>query len=217
MPWRCASCSRAPRRARGAYLSLRRIAHPDSLRVATRILGSYWLMLRAAVTSGGQVVGALSALRFDMRPLSDNESRLLKSFADQAVVAIQNARLFFVAKEALEQGDRDGRGAAVSSPTSPTDVNPVLDAVAERAARICEAQFTHAAARGRRLRAQGRFLRLVRTADRRPAAAGRQHGHGPGYRRPDRPRRRHPVRQRRVPHRQPAGHAAWRPPSWPCH
>jgi signal transduction histidine kinase/DNA-binding response OmpR family regulator/putative methionine-R-sulfoxide reductase with GAF domain len=76
---------------------------PDSLREATRILGRNASMLSAAMTSEGEVVGALSALRFDMRPFSEKESRTLKAFADQAVIAIQNAKLFGETQEALEQ------------------------------------------------------------------------------------------------------------------
>ena len=64
------------------------------------------------MTSEGEVVGALSALRFDMRPFSDKESRMLKAFADQAVIAIQNARLFNETQEALEAPDRPCRHAA---------------------------------------------------------------------------------------------------------
>ena len=59
---------------------------PDSLREAVGILGRNASMLSAAMTSEGEVVGALSALRFDMRPFSEKESRMLKAFADQAVI-----------------------------------------------------------------------------------------------------------------------------------
>src|SRR5258706_11690013 len=84
------------------------------------------------------VIGLIHVTRAIPGPFSDHHIQLVKSFADQAVIAIENARLFNETKEALE------RQAAISEVLrvilgSPTDVKPVLEAVAERAARICDA------------------------------------------------------------------------------
>ena len=83
-------------------------------------------------------IGAISVSRREPGPFSDHHVGLLKTFAEQAVIAIENARLFNEAKESLEQQTAISEILKVMS-ASPTDVRPVLDTVAGRAARICEA------------------------------------------------------------------------------
>ena len=142
MPRRCAELF--PRPAPGKLITgvpshWPDLAHgpdvPDSLREATRILGCNASMLSAAMTSEGKVVGALSALRFDMRPFNDNESRVIKAFADQAVIAIQNARLFNETTDALEQQTATAEVLqAIGS--SVADAAPVFDKILQRCVKL---------------------------------------------------------------------------------
>ena len=108
---------------------------PQGLRDAVRVIGRNASMLSAAMVSGGQVVGALSALRFDLRPFSERESRLLKTFTDQAVIAIQNARLFRETQEALERQTATADILKVIA-SSPSDVQPVFEAIAASSKRL---------------------------------------------------------------------------------
>ena len=83
-------------------------------------------------------VGSFAVLRQPPRPFTGKELTLLKTFADQAVIAIQNARLFNETKESLERQTATAEVLRVIS-ESPTDVQPVLEAVAERAGLLCRA------------------------------------------------------------------------------
>jgi GAF domain-containing protein len=86
----------------------------------------------------GISIGALSVTRRDPGAFAPGEIALLQTFADQAVIAIANVRLFNETKEALEQQTATSEILRIIS-SSPTDLQPVLDAVSENAARVCEA------------------------------------------------------------------------------
>jgi GAF domain-containing protein len=87
---------------------------------------------------GESAIGAISVIRLLPGPLKPNQVALLQTFADQAVIAIENVRLFNETKEALERQTATSEVLNVIA-RSPSDVQPVLDAVAESAARLCGA------------------------------------------------------------------------------
>jgi signal transduction histidine kinase len=82
--------------------------------------------------------GVILLWRRDPRAFSPDQIALLETFARQAAIAIDNVRLFNETKDALDQQTAISEILRVIS-SSPTDVRPVLDAIAERAARLCDA------------------------------------------------------------------------------
>jgi GAF domain-containing protein len=105
--------------------------------VRARRLG-YRTILAAPLLHVGEAIGAIVVRRTEMRPFTEWQVALLQTFADQAVIAIENVRLFNETKEALDQQTATIEILRVIS-SSPTDIQPVLDAIAESAARLCEA------------------------------------------------------------------------------
>ena len=96
-------------------------------------------ILSVPLRQKGELIGTLNARRIEVRPFTPAQIKLLETFADQAVIAIENVRLFQELKEALEQQTATSEILGVIA-GSPTDIQPVLDAVAESAARLCDAR-----------------------------------------------------------------------------
>ena len=111
---------------------------PDyALKDAARSAG-YRANLAVPMLREGLASARSNVCREEPGPFTEKQIALLKTFADQAVIAIENVRLFNETKEALEQQTAISEILRVISARR-TDVKPVLDAIAERAARLCDA------------------------------------------------------------------------------
>jgi GAF domain-containing protein len=104
----------------------------------------------------GTTVGVFALVRSEVNPFTEKQIEVVTTFADQAVIAIENARLLSELRESLEQQTATSDVLRVIS-SSPGDLQPVFEAMLENAARICEADV------GGAYRWDGQFAQLVAT------------------------------------------------------
>ena len=120
--------------------------YPDTLELLK--LNTVGSCAEIPLLSEGKPLGNIAVLRAEVRPFTDAEVALLETFADQAVIAIENVRLFRELEtrnrdltEALQQQTATGEILRAIS-NSPTDVQPVFDAIARSATLLCDADFS---------------------------------------------------------------------------
>ena len=97
-------------------------------------VGNLRTFLVVPLRQQGELIGVLIARRTEVRPFTPAQIKLLETFADQAVIAIENVRLFQELKESLEQQTATSEILGVIA-SSPTDFQPVLDTWSQRMRR----------------------------------------------------------------------------------
>ena len=132
------------------------LADPEYTYHEGQRLGGYRTMLGIPLVRDENCIGVIALTRSEVRPFTDKQVELVATFADQAVIAIENVRLFDETREALARQTATSNVLRVIG-NLPGDLQPVFDAMLENATRICAAKC------GILYRCSGDALRTVAT------------------------------------------------------
>src|ERR1700704_6183545 len=124
------------------------LADPEYASHETARLGGFHTILVVPLLREGVPIGILAMHRAAVRPFTQKQIELVETFADQAVIAIENVRLFEAEQqrtreltESLEQQTASSEVLKVIS-SSPTDIQPVFEVIGERAEKLCNVKIS---------------------------------------------------------------------------
>jgi GAF domain-containing protein/DNA-binding response OmpR family regulator len=123
------------------------LADPEFDRHDFQQMSGFRAALGVPLNRGGQQLGALVLQRFEPRAFTPRQVELVETFADQAVIAIQNVRLFEEVQARTSELQASLEYQTATSEVlnvisrSPSNIQPVLDCIVETAARLCRGDF----------------------------------------------------------------------------